>query len=64
MKIIEEFKDIPYLGHSKIQVINDATKSYFFLVKQSQLLKNKRQVIIEKNILNPESSTITRQQNK
>ena len=33
MNILEQFKDLPYLGYRKRQVKNDPTEAYLFLVK-------------------------------
>ena len=57
-KIIEKFKDIPYLGYRKRWVKNDLTEAYFFLAKQIyQLLKNNRNIISHEKRLNMAVST-------
>ena len=35
MKLLEDFKDFPYLSYRKIQVKNEPTEAYLFMVKKS-----------------------------
>ena len=52
MKLLEEFKDLPYLGYRKRQVKNKPTEAHFFLVNQIyQRLKNNKYVLLRNKII-------------
>ena len=52
MTLIEELKDLPYIGYIKRQVKNQPTEAYLFQVKQIyQLLKNKKHIILQNKII-------------
>ena len=44
MKLIEEFKDLLYLGYRKKRVKSEPTEAYFLLVPQ--LINNKKHIIL------------------
>ena len=51
MKILEAFKDIPYLGYRKRWVKTDPTEDYLLLVKRiSQKIKNRNSLLCDKRI--------------
>ena len=52
MKIIEDLKDLPYLGYMKRQVKNDPNEAYLFTVKQISWILNKNRNIILRNKIN------------
>ena len=52
MRLLGQFKYIPYIGYRKRQVKNEPTEYYFFLVlKKTALLKNKKLVLLRNEII-------------
>ena len=51
-EFLKKFKNLPYLGYKKKQVINEPTETYFFLIKDIyKTIKRKKHVMIHTKIV-------------